>query len=148
MTNRPRIARVELNIDGRMRRAEILEPRDEQLVGEQRGCTHAQRLPAIAARELRERPVESLEQGLDLPQQSQAGRRQLERARAPLEQAQAEDRLELFHLVADRRGGQAKLVSRKLEAQLPRGDAERPQVLHGRSSGEAHRRTTLELLPA
>src|SRR6516162_7276913 len=67
MTNRPRIARVELNIDGRMRRAEILEPRDEQLVGEQRGCTHAQRLPAIAARELRERPVESLEQGLDLP---------------------------------------------------------------------------------
>ena len=67
-----------------------------------RGCTHAHRFPTIAARELRERPVESLEQWLDLPQQSQAGRRQLESARAPLEQAQAEDRLELFHLVADR----------------------------------------------
>src|SRR6516165_1398402 len=143
MTNRPRIARVELNIDGRVRRAEILEPRDEQLVGEQRGCTHAQRLPAIAARELRERPVESLEQRLDLPQQSQAGRCQLERARAPLEQSQAEDRLELSHLVADGRGRQAKLVSRELEAQLPRGHAERPQVLHGRGSGEAHRRTTM-----
>ena len=94
------------------------------------------------------RPVESLEQWLDLAQQSQARRRQLESPRAPLEQSPAEYRLELFHLVADRRGGQAKLVSRKLEAQLPRGDAERPQVLHGRSSGEAHRRTTLELLPA
>jgi hypothetical protein len=68
MGNRPRIARVELNIDGRMRRAEVLEPRDEQLVGEQRGCTHAQRFPTVAARELRERPLESLEQWLDLPQ--------------------------------------------------------------------------------
>ena len=61
MIGGPRIARVELNVDERMRLAELIESRDEQLVGKKCRCAHAQRLAAIVPGELRQCAIESIE---------------------------------------------------------------------------------------
>src|SRR6266404_9907742 len=71
MARGARIAGVQLHIDQWVRLAEAREARNEQLVRKQRRQPHAQRLPAAAARQPRQRTVERLEQRLDFLQQPQ-----------------------------------------------------------------------------
>src|SRR5262249_49281744 len=98
------------------------------LAGKKRWQQHAQRMPAVAARYLREAAIDGFEQRFDLIEQGVSRGSQLQGPRLALEQPHAEGVLQLFHLVTDCRGCQEQLVGGELEAAVTGSNTERPEI--------------------
>src|SRR5712671_4109165 len=135
MNRRTRVARVDLHVNFGMCRTETRQARYEQLACKKRRQQYPQRMPAVAARYLREASIKRLEQGLDLVEQRVSCSGQLERARLTFKQPHTERVLQLFHLVTDGRGREEQLVRGELEAAMTGSNTERPEIPQGWRTG-------------
>lgn len=120
MRGGPRLARLHLDVDVRMRHAERCEPRHEQFAREEWRHQHAQPPSASPSGDLREAAVERLEQWLHVFEQCVAGGGEIQRSRLALEQRDAERLFELLDLVAHGGRREEQLVRRHLEAAMAR----------------------------
>ena len=113
----------------------LRQARNEQLARKKRRQQHAQRVPAVAPRDLGETSVECFEQRFHFIQQRVSGRGQLERACLTFKQAHTERVLQLFHLVTHGGRREEQLVRGELEAAMTGSNTERPEIPQGWRTG-------------
>ena len=125
---------VDIEMQFRMRRAQLAQPREQPLRGEQRQDAEAQAQHVAMPHHLLDRIRQAVEHRRDLTEQPVAIRVQYHRLMAAFEQRAADEALEALHAAAERGGGQR---------QFGGGSLHRPQSgdLHERLDGAQRRQS-------
>jgi hypothetical protein len=129
-----RQARRDAHVDARVGGLESRQARNQPARGEAGGCPDRQRPVRIGVACPARARVEAVEQCRQILAIERTGGGQDNARRMPLEQGHAEVLLERAHLVAHGGRGDAELVRRHREAEMPRGGLERMDRPEGRQA--------------